>query len=187
MYTSRPETHRMYYVAIVCPKEIDEKVYQFKEWMRKQFGCMVALKSPGHITLIPPFWMDEAREDELRATLQQLCGHETVTVEMNGFSHFGDRVLFILVNENEQLTALKNKTEAYFLQNLNGIIKKDERPFHPHVTIANRDVSPSTFVKAWAHFSKEKFESSFNADKVSVLKLNSGKWEVIDDKKIGVL
>jgi 2'-5' RNA ligase len=184
MYSSRPETHRMYYVAIVCPKHIDEKVVQLKEWMRKQFGCMVALKSPGHITLIPPFWMNEAREEELTATLQQLNNIETATVGLNGFSHFSDRVLFIQVNDNEHLTNLKNKTEEHFLKQFSGIIKKDERPFHPHVTIANRDIKPSAFLKAWEHFSKEDFNEMFVADSVSLLKLINGRWEMIKDKKI---
>jgi 2'-5' RNA ligase len=184
MYSTRPETHRMYYVAIVCPKKIDEKVFQLKEWMRKQFGCMVALKSPGHITLIPPFWMDEERENELIETLQQFKSNDKPEIQLKDFSHFGDRVLFIHVNENEQLTQLKEQTESHFLENFNGVIKKDERPFNPHVTIANRDVSPGTFVKAWAHFSKENFEEHFIADTVSVLKLNSGRWDVITERKI---
>jgi 2'-5' RNA ligase len=184
MYSTRPETHQMYYVAIVCPKKIDEKVFQLKEWMRKQFGCMVALKSPGHITLIPPFWMDEERENELIETLQQFKSNDKPEIHLKDFSHFGDRVLFIHVNENEQLTQLKEQAETHFIQSFNGVIKKDERPFNPHVTIANRDVSPSTFVKAWAHFSKEKFEESFIAEEISVLKLNSGRWDVIAEKKI---
>ena len=184
MYNNRPESHRMYYVAVVCPKEIDEKVFQLKEWMRKQFGCMVALKSPGHITLIPPFWMDESREDELIKTLQEINSTEKAEVRLNNFSHFGDRVLFINVNESDSLTSLKEQTESHFLQDFSGVIKKDERPFHPHVTIANRDVSPGTFVKAWGHFSKEKFESSFVADTISLLKLNAGKWNVIATKKL---
>jgi 2'-5' RNA ligase len=184
MYNTRPDTHRMYYVAIVCPKEIDEKVFQFKEWMRKQFGCMVAMKSPGHITLIPPFWMDEGREEELLETLQQFSSDVSPKIELKDFSHFGDRVLFIHVPENEQLTSLKNETETHFLQSFTDVIRKDERPFNPHVTIANRDVSPGTFVKAWTHFSNQTFESSFVADKVSILKLNAGKWGVIAEKKI---
>jgi 2'-5' RNA ligase len=171
-------------MAIVCPKEIDEKVFVFKEWMRKQFGCMVALKSPGHITLIPPFWMDERGESELLKTLEQFSSEATPEIQLKDFSHFGDRVLFIHVNENPQLTELKNETETHFLENFHAVIKKDERPFNPHVTIANRDVSPGTFIKAWEHFSKEKFECSFVADTISVLKLNSGKWEVLADKKI---
>ncbi len=183
MYSTRPETHRMYYVAIVCPKEIDEKVVQFKEWMRRQYGCMVALKSPGHITLIPPFWMDEAREIELIQTLQQFNSDDKTEIQLKNFSHFGDRVLFIHVNENKQLTQLKEETETHFLQNFHGVIKKDDRPFNPHVTIANRDVSPGTFEKAWAHFSKEKFESSFVTDAISLLKLTTGKWDVIAETK----
>jgi 2'-5' RNA ligase len=128
--------------------------------------------------------MDEDREGELIQTLQQFNSNETAEVQLKDFSHFGDRVLFIQVKENSELTALKEQTETHFLQDFSGVIKKDERPFNPHVTIANRDVSPSTFVKAWAHFAKETFESSFIADRVSILKLNSGKWDVIAEKKL---
>ncbi|HEY6506286.1 MAG TPA: hypothetical protein VIZ28_20055, partial [Chitinophagaceae bacterium] len=47
-------THKMYYVALLCSPETDGKVQQFKYWMRERFGCTAALRSPAHITLIPP-------------------------------------------------------------------------------------------------------------------------------------
>lgn len=54
---NQPAKHNMYFVAIVCPGQINEKVEQFKQWMKDRFGCVVAMKSPAHITLIPPFWL----------------------------------------------------------------------------------------------------------------------------------
>ncbi len=184
MYPQRPESHKMYYAAIVCPPETDEKIFQLKEWMRKQFGCVVALKSPGHITLIPPFWMDEAREQELLQTLHSFkSDYLPLEISLNGFSHFNDRVLFVPVNENTKLNELRLQTEVYFQQSFSNEIRKDERPFHPHVTIANRDVSPSAFEKAWLYFSKEKFETTFEATNISVLKLKDSKWVVIAENK----
>lgn len=169
----------MYYVALVCPAFVNKKVLQYKNWMREHFDCIVALKSPAHITLIPPFWMEETTEDDLVAAIKEFrFPAELISVQLNGFSHFGHRVIFIVVTENPQLNRLKNETEEYF-NNVFSFIKKDERPFHPHITIASRDMKPSAFVKAWQHFSKLSFKESFNLPAISLLKLNNGKWHII--------
>lgn len=57
-------TASMYFVAVVCPDEINQKVLSFKHWMRDQFGCTVALKSPAHITLIPHFLGETRRRSK---------------------------------------------------------------------------------------------------------------------------
>ena len=59
----------MYFVAIVCPEQINEKVLQFKNWMKTRFDCTVALKSPAHITLVAPFWLENEKEAELIVSL----------------------------------------------------------------------------------------------------------------------
>ena len=52
---------RMYFIAIVLPDELNKKVLKWKNFMHDKFGCKVGLKSPAHITFIPPFWMHEER------------------------------------------------------------------------------------------------------------------------------
>jgi 2'-5' RNA ligase len=173
-------THSMYYVAIVCPPGVDEKVMQFKQWMKEQFGCVVALKSPAHITLIQPFWLDNERETDLLQTLHSFSGDgEELLIQFDGFSHFGNRVLFIQVKENSALQRLQKQTEKHFLQYFNDVIKKDARAIHPHITIANRDMKPGDFEKAWQHFSGKKFDETFWTKAISLLKLSLGKWNVI--------
>jgi hypothetical protein len=49
------QDHKMYFIAVVCPQQIDEKILKYKHWMRGHFGCKVALKSPAHLTLIAHF------------------------------------------------------------------------------------------------------------------------------------
>ena len=61
--------HCMYYLAIVCPDELNKKILSFKLWMQEKFDCKVALKSPAHITLIPPFWFAAEEEDILLQAL----------------------------------------------------------------------------------------------------------------------
>lgn len=173
-------TASMYFVAVVCPDEINQKVLSFKHWMRDQFNCIVALKSPAHITLIPPFWIKKEEEVHLITQLQSLNNRrEVLTIQLNGFSHFSNRVLFVQVVENTTLVQLKSAVETHFTIAFPGIIKKENRPFHPHVTIANRDLSPAAFMKAWARFSKENFHATFSTHTISLLKLVESKWNVV--------
>ena len=178
--------HSMYYVAIVCHPKVNEKVLQFKYWMKEQFGCVVALKSPAHITLIPPFWLEEKKEAELQQALQSLSINiNEPEIYLEGFSHFSNRVLFIHVKENLALEEIKRQTEVYFIQQFIDSIKTDDRPFHPHVTIANRDLNPSDFIKAWEYFSKKEFKETFRTRSISLLKLGPDKWNVIGERKWG--
>lgn len=177
---SQPVKHNMYYVAIVCPGLVNKKVQQFKQWMKDRFGCMAAMKSPAHITLIPPFWFAPEREIELIETLQffnnNFAGNK---IDLDGFSHFGKEVLYIQVKENILLSELKNHAEKHFMEQFGDSIKKDDRPFHPHITIANRDMKPAHFAKAWEHFSNKKFNESFDINSISLLKLGQDNWNVI--------
>jgi 2'-5' RNA ligase len=173
----------MYYVAIVCPADINEKILKFKYWMKEQFGCIVALKSPAHITLIPPFWLEQEKETSLQQTLQSLSINiDEAEINLQGFSHFNKRVLFIHVKENPALEEIKQKTEKHFIQMVGDSIKTDDRNFHPHITIANRDLKPADFLKAWEHFAKKDFKEIFRAGTISLLKLGPDKWNVIGEK-----
>lgn len=152
--------------------------------MKEQFGCVVALKSPSHITLIPPFWLDEAREMELLRTLQSFkTDIDELEIHLEGFSHFGKKILFVQVKANSALEELKKQTENHFMQSFGNIIKKDDRLFHPHITIATRDLKPQDFSKAWEYFSKKNFSATFQSRTITLLKLSPGKWNIIGEKK----
>ena len=177
---SAAATHRMYYVAIVCPEQINKKIQKFKQWMKDRFGCVVAMKSPAHITLIPPFWFMLEHEHELvnavRSFVNSSSSHQ---IELDGFSHFRKKVLFARIKENVSLAELKSEVEKYFSGKFGAIFKKDDRPFHPHITIANRDMKPSHFEQASEHFSNMTLKETFNSNSISLLKLNPGTWTVI--------
>ncbi len=176
-------THNMHYVAIVCPLQINEKVLRCKQWMKEQFGCVVALKSPAHITLVPPFWLEEAKQTQLQEVLGSFTSDlPETTINLEGFDHFRKQVLFINVKENMVLKELKKEAEAHFSEGFSNRIKKENRLFHPHITIANRDMKPSHFEEAWEYFSKKEFKETFSIKTISLLKLEEGKWNAIDRK-----
>ena len=172
--------HCMYFVAILCPDDLNKKIQAFKEWMQEKFGCKAALKSPAHITLIPPFWFEEPDENILLNIISSFQSNiPAIQIQLKGFAHFAKRVLFISINPNPELNKIRNETEGHFKQQLGGLIKEEARPFTPHITIATRDLKPGDFMKAWEHFSQKKFEERFSADQISLLKLSEGKWNVI--------
>jgi 2'-5' RNA ligase len=174
----------MYYIAIVCPPELDKRITSFKRWMREHFGCTASLRSPAHITLVPPFWWEPAREDELIKGLQGYpADYRETEVRLNGFSHFGNRVLFVRVQPDEHLEAMRQEALSYFIPLLGRSFKVGDRPFVPHITIANRDLKPGDFIKAWDHFREMEFLAIFTASTVSLLRLLPEKWMVIAERK----
>lgn len=181
---SQSVVHNMYFIAILCPEQIDNKIFQLKQWMKERFGCVVGLKSQAHITLIPPFWLDVEQESLLMQVLDNFKSDlDELEIQLDGFSHFGKKVLFIRVNENPGLDEIKKQTEEYFRTIFPRAIKKDDRPFWPHVTVATRDLKPSDFLQALEYFSCKQFAEIFCTKTISLLKLVSGKWSTKAQKQ----
>ena len=84
----------MYFVAIVLPQDLNEKVLRHKMLMQEKYNCQVALKSPAHITIAPPFWMNAAKENDLVQAVDTLSrGFLAFPVTTNNFS-VPDKCLF---------------------------------------------------------------------------------------------
>jgi 2'-5' RNA ligase len=163
----------LYFIAIVAPDHINQQVLEWKNYMLQNFNCKVALKSPAHITLIPPFSMRQEREEELAGILQTVT-FENFPIHLKNFDSFKPRVIFVHVEPSQPLQALRTMVENA----LTGFpIKKEDRPFHPHVTIANRDLEKEDFPTAWAYFKNINYEVVFEAKSISLLRHNGAKWE----------
>ena len=169
----------MYFVAIVLPPELNQKILKHKEYMFDHFGSQVGLKSPAHITLIPPFWMEAEKERQLLNDLENVNYFQPFPIQTNHFSAFQPKTIFIALSPNEQLDQLKKLVDGFFQNNEQYKIKTDSRPFHPHITIATRDLHKKDFTEAWPHFAERKFEEEWTVKGISVLRHNKKKWDVI--------
>src|SRR5215831_16637642 len=140
----------MYFIALVAPKEINEYIFKWKQFMKERFGCLVALRSPAHVTLIPPFWMKQEIENKLKDSIENFS-HQQTSFELNlkNFSAFKPRVIYVDVKPNEELKKLHFGLYEYVKTADLFPIEKEERPFHPHITIATRDLSKKSFYEAW--------------------------------------
>lgn len=168
----------LYFIGIVAPEEINRQVLEWKHYMLQRFGCRVALKSPAHITLIPPFEMPATTQHEMEEVLLLFANEQPFfPIQLKNFAAFKPRVLYVHVQPNIHLSGLQARLEAHLI-NTSFPIKKEDRPFHPHVTIANRDVQKEDFPLAWQYFKQLSYDASFLANTISLLRHNGQVWEV---------
>ena len=170
---------RMYFIAIVAPAEVNEQVLKWKQYMQDHFGCTVALRSPAHITLIPPFWMQQELEPALTNDLSAFAARQSsFTITLRNFDAFKPRVIFVHVEPHPALEELKKALEEFLLARNKYPIKKESRAFHPHVTIANRDLRKKDFIVAFDHFSKRAYQAEFSVRQLVLLQHTGTQWEV---------
>ena len=169
----------MYFIAIVLPKDLDEKVLKYKNLMFEKYNCKVGLKSPAHITLVPPFWMDEEKQERLIADINSLSDQvKPFLISTNNFSAFKPKTIFISTAPSDQLSQAKIATDEFFKNKSFYNVKTETRPFHPHITIATRDLYKKSVQEIWPWFAEKKFEEQWTAEGISVLKHNKKNWDV---------
>lgn len=148
--------------------------------MKENYRCEAALKSPAHITLVPPFWMESDAENDLIHSLSEFSVVQNdFPVQLNNFSNFKPHVIFIDVVKTDSLTKLKNDLENFLLKSGKFPLQKDKRSFHPHVTIATRDLHKKIFFEAWEHFKEMKYTAGWMAEGISLLRHNKKNWDVV--------
>ena len=176
----------LYFIAIVAPDTINQQVLEWKNYMLQRFNCKVALKSPAHITLIPPFNMPGQAQKEMQELLQSFAARQhSFPVQLKNFAAFTPRVIYVDVLPNALLNDVRTNLEAILLPGERFAIKKENRPFHPHITIANRDLTKDNFPQAWQHFQQMPYEATFEANAISLLRHSNQVWEVCDAFPLG--
>lgn len=172
-------TTELYFIAILAPADIDQHIIGWKKYMLQYFNCKVALRSPAHITLIPPFRAEKSKEDELVVQLDTFAKQRNdFEVSIRNFSCFPPRVIYADVEKTAELEEIRTAIGQFFLSDPLVKIKSDSRPFHPHITIANRDLRKQDFKTAWAHFQVMQYEAKFVANAVSLLRNSSTGWQI---------
>jgi 2'-5' RNA ligase len=172
-------TVKKYFLALVIPEPFFEKIEGVKQELFLEQGLKGALRSPAHITLHRPFEWKEEKEKALIERLNNFKFSNELNIQLNNFSFFEPRVIYVDVVLSEALLKLhhnlKNfaKTEFKLFNEVN-----DLRGFHPHVTVASRDLKKPKFYELAAEFKTKKLSGNFKCDSFSLLKLEK-KWEVL--------
>jgi 2'-5' RNA ligase len=168
-----------YFIAIVPPVPILEQVEGLKQELFEQFGLKGALRSPAHITLHRPFQFKALKEEPLIAVLNTFS-FAPFDVHLSYFNCFEPRVVFIDVKPSNDLINLHAQLAQFAKRNLQLFNEvEDLRGFHPHVTLASRDLKKNQFVDVYQFIKTKTFEARFTVRNIALLRLEK-KWEVIE-------
>lgn len=165
------------FLAVLPGEEIQEEVTAFKEYARDHFGSSHALKSPPHITLIPPFrWSPDRRRALVEIVSALARTRSPFYLTLCNFACFRPRVIFVDVEESAELSALQSALAIELAEKLD--LKGDRgHGFHPHMTVAFKDLRRSVFQEAWAYFSQQSYQRTFTVNQISLLRHNGRRWE----------
>lgn len=172
-----------YFVAIIPPSPVFEEVQELKNYFKEHYQSRAALNALPHITLYRPFLWKDIQEEFLISSLTDFSTtQQPTTIELSNFSSFPPRVIFISVSENEKLNKAQYELHRYFETTLN-LFDAEYRglPYHPHLTLAFRDLKKPMFAQAWREFKERKFAASFIMDRINLLKHSGKRWEPYKD------
>lgn len=148
---------------------------------------MRAAKAPPHITLQPPFLLQPEATVELEQQLRVFAQeHNPAPITLSGFGCFAPRVLYINVLKTPELITLQAHLMAHLEATL-GIVDAvgQRRGFSPHLTVASRNVTRTTFRQAWADLQNQSVEFQFLGDRLTLLVHDGHSWQVRSEFDLG--
>jgi 2'-5' RNA ligase len=175
------EFHR-YFIAIIPPEPIFSEVQELKYYFKDKYSSKASLNSPPHITLHMPFRWKEKKEKLLLEKLTAFAQSKIVfNLELQNFGAFVPRVIYMKIVANNNLLILQKALEQFCKQEFQLFnANRLDQAYHPHLTIAFRDLKKEMFAKAWQEFECKEYYQSFSCNSISVLKHDGKIWESIN-------
>ena len=173
----------LYFIAIIPPNELQEKITTFKQDFANRFNSKKALKVSPHITLKAPFKFSPDMHGELLRWFTDLhLLQKQFSIQLKNFGAFENKrnpVVFVQPILTKELQALQQQLIASFASVFPGNVHPTDLDFHPHMTIAYRDLSFEMFKQAWTEYKHKSFDETFEADAIYLLQHDSKKWNII--------
>ncbi|MBN7814226.1 2'-5' RNA ligase family protein [Algoriphagus pacificus] len=172
-----------YFLALVPEGDLQERVTALKMQLKEEFNCKYALKSPAHVTLKMPFSYNEAKEESLIQSLSDfLKNYKEISLKVGGVGTFGDRVIYLKIDAGEDLFDLQRELKLYCKRELKLVDELSDRNFHPHMTIAFKDLKKAQIPNILEVLKMKSISYDFVSSQLFLLKRENRRWEII--KKI---
>lgn len=174
----------LYFIALIPYDDVADAVTGFKNDFAENYSSSKALRSMPHITLKAPFKLAKREHKQLQEWFKGIRPMvESFMVELEDFGSFPNKdnpVIYVkpvMTPNLERLQkAILNSFEHAYPQIT---IPYTERAFHPHMTIAYRDLTPDQYARAIDVYQHKKYSAFFRADKFCLLQHNGKQWNVI--------
>ena len=176
--SSRRTDKALYFIAIIPPQPIFDETWSLKNYFKDNYQSKASLNSPPHITLHMPFEWKEEKEQLLTEKLNQFVNSQSAgEIKLLNFKAFPPRVIYVDVVMSDWINVLQKELHKFCKRELNLFnANYKEHAFHPHLTLAFRDLKKQQFFKAWTEFSERKYEASFVVNEITLLKHDGKVW-----------
>lgn len=171
------QTH---FIGVLLPEDITLTLEDCRRYMNEVYGCKSGHGTPIHVTLVPPFRLQEeySTADLISAIEKEVLPQGLgLTAHIDNFDAFGDRTLFANVVAGDAWTKLRDKTVQAILNACPGCTKKDKKPFQPHATVANRDIPVGIMTKALQVMNELNLAEDFPVDNITIFERKGNRWE----------
>jgi 2'-5' RNA ligase len=169
----------LYLTAILPPPHLSEEIDDIRKELSEQYKIFAALKPPVHITLYRPVNVPESFEPQLIKLLQPVGDeHRPFTLDLLNFGSFNIQTIYISAAKNPYLGELQKDISAVYYRNkIDPKEVKGNTTFHPHLTVAYRDIPPEKFPEIWGGLKNRKFKRSFTVGHFALMKHDGKQWQ----------
>lgn len=168
----------LYFLALVPPKPQFQQLQLIKEQFALQYDCKVALRSPPHITLIPPLRLNPGEAVNLEQDLDHWSNDQPgFDLQLDGYGCFSPRVIYLNVITSNELFNFQIEVQQR-LNQAGKLSDRDSLPFKPHLTLGTRDLRKAKFHHAWTDLQNQDIKVGWWVDRITLLKHNGKSWDV---------
>ncbi len=181
-------TLQTHFIGVLLPEDITLTLEDCRRYMREAYGCRSGQGTPVHVTLVPPFTLQDeySTKDLVHAIETELLTKGSgFTAQIENFDAFADRTLFAKVEAGENWTKLRDEIVKAILKACPACTKKDQRPFQPHATVANRDIPAGVMTEALQVMNELKLEEEFPVDNITIFERKGSRWEAAVTLELG--
>ena len=168
----------LFFIALLTPEAVAQKIIALQKTVSEKYHSNHSLKSPPHVTLMPPFKYDGIFEKDINNPLMEFFLRSSpFTIQLEDFSCFEkNRVIFINVIKTENVNRLFSGLTEFVKNNLPTVLPHQHPTFTPHITIASRDLRKEMFRNAWNEFKEKTFQETWAVKSAFLLQHTGKEW-----------
>lgn len=167
-------------IAIVPPEPVFTEIRKEQEFIAKTWGPKHALRTPPHITIIPPIALTSGQTGWLSGMAYALAGHAVpFTFKLYDFDFFRPKVVYVRPVVSPELQELHDLWHQALLARMPHILDQyPDRPYHPHLTLAHKDVPGAQFEAMRKYYTAKTYRAEFLVDHFCILSHQGEGWVI---------
>ncbi len=171
------QTH---FIGVLLPEELTIRLQGCRDFMHQKYGCRSGHGTPLHVTLVPPFCLDEKMTTaDIETAVSQMVSDRKwhpFNAKIDGFDAFGDRTLFAKVLPSAVWTAFRSSVYKTVSALSPGSLRQDNRLFQPHITVANRDIPAGVCTEVLESMNQLEMKVTFPVNNITIFERVNKSW-----------